>query len=48
MASCSEVKSMLFLAERLKYINEARKENLLQSADEVSRLIRGLMKSLKK
>ena len=47
MAPCSEVKSMLFLAERLKYIDSHRKEELLNSADEVSRLIRGLMKSLK-
>ena len=46
MASCSEVKSMLHLAEKLTYISVEQKEVLLKNADEVSKIIRGLIKSL--
>ncbi|HSI76505.1 MAG TPA: four helix bundle protein [Lunatimonas sp.] len=46
IASCSEVKSMLHLAEKLTYISVEQKENLLMNADEVSKIIRGLIKSL--
>ena len=48
MASCSEVKSMLHLADRLNYISSDEKVRLLISADEISKIIRGLIKSLKK
>lgn len=48
LASCSEVKSMLHLAEKLKYISGEGNLFLLEMADEISRIIRGLVKSLKK
>lgn len=44
--SCSEVKSMVYLANRLGYIAEERKNKILEDANEVSRIIRGLIKSL--
>ena len=47
ISSCSEVKSMLYLAERLKYINDEHKNKLLAEANEISKIIRGLIKSLK-
>ncbi len=47
LASCSEVKSMLHLAERLDYISNESKQNLLGMGDEISRIIRGLIKSIK-
>lgn len=46
IASCSETKSMLHLAFRLKYITEEQKIFLLAKADEVAKIIRGLIKSL--
>ena len=46
ISSCSEVKSMLYLAHRLNYISEETKKNLLQQASEISKIIRGLIKSL--
>jgi four helix bundle protein len=48
IASCSEVKSMLHLAQRLNYISLIQKQKLLTSADEISKIIRGLIKSLNK
>jgi four helix bundle protein len=46
ISSCSEVKSMLYLAGRLKYINRDTKERLLEKGNEISKIIRGLIKSL--
>lgn len=46
IVSCSEVKSMLHLAYKLNYISEADKDNLIIKADEVSKIIKGLIKSL--
>jgi len=48
LGSCSEVKSMLYLAHRLKYITAAPQERLLKNGDEVSKIIRGLIKSMSK
>lgn len=39
---------MLYLAERLEYINAESKSIYLAKADEISKIIRGLIKSLKK
>jgi hypothetical protein len=39
-------KSMLFLAERLSYLTNNKKNDLINSCDEVSKIIRGLIKSL--
>ncbi len=47
LASCSEVKSMLYLAERLGYINADKREFLITQASELSRILTGLIKSLK-
>ncbi len=47
IGSCSEVKSMLYLAAKLKYISESEKEELLKKANDISKIIRGLIKSMK-
>lgn len=46
ISSSSEVKSMIYLAEKLNYINTDTKDNLLNQTNEVSRITRGLIKSL--
>lgn len=48
LASCSEVKSMLYLAVRLSKITPSLQETLLVHANEISKIIRGLIKSLAK
>lgn len=47
IGSCCEVKSMTYLAQRLGYITEENRNILIEDANEVSRIIRGLIKSLK-
>ena len=47
LASCSEVKSMLYLAERLNYISEKKRIDLMKQATEISKILTGLIKSLK-
>lgn len=47
ISSCSEVKSMLYLAERLNFTNTEKKNDLLEKGNEISKIIRGLIKSLK-
>ena len=46
LASCSEVRSMLYLAERLNYINKEEAELLRQNCVEISKIISGFIKSL--
>jgi four helix bundle protein len=46
IGSCSEVKSMLYLAKRLNYINDNTQNELINKANEISKIIRGLIKSL--
>ncbi len=46
--SASETKSMIYLAERLKYIDAEKKVLLLNQLNEISRLIYGLIKAVKK
>jgi len=48
IASCSEVRSMVYLASRLNYISEENKGQLLSQTQEISKIIRGLIKSLNK
>ena len=48
LGSCSEVKSMLYLAMRLKYIDRNEMEKLLSDASEISKITHGLVRSLKK
>jgi len=45
--SCAEVQSMLYLAYDLKYIDEDTFNQLLDQATEISRMIFGLIRSLK-
>ena len=47
LGSCSEVKSMLYLAYRLNYISVPEKEKYLSDVTEISKIINGLIKSLK-
>ncbi len=47
ISSCSEVKSMLYLALRLNYIDAQTSTTLIEQANEISKIIRGLIKSLK-
>ena len=46
LASCSEVKSMLYLAERLEYLNEEKAMGIREQCSEISKIITGLIKSL--
>ena len=48
LGSASETKSMLYLAVRLKFINNDKQIKLIGQSDEVSRIIRGLIKSISK
>ncbi|MBK7339734.1 MAG: four helix bundle protein [Saprospiraceae bacterium] len=48
LGSCNEVISMLYLAHRLKYIDETQKETLLNKSTEIAKIIRGLIKSFNK
>jgi four helix bundle protein len=46
LASCSEVKSMLYLTERLNYLGKEKTKFLIDKSEEISRVIRGLIKVL--
>jgi four helix bundle protein len=46
LASNSEVKSMLYLALRLNYIDEIRFKALLLRSEEIAKILNGLIKSL--
>ena len=46
--SAAEVRSMLYLAQRLGYITEAQKQDLIPRSREISRLLRGFIKSIEK
>ena len=48
LGSCSEVKSMIYLAERLNYIPGVEKSSLIEKCKEVSKIVRGLIHSLKR
>jgi four helix bundle protein len=45
-SSCSEVKSMLYLALKLGYINEKQRDSYINLSAEISRTINGLQKYL--
>jgi len=47
LCSLSEVKSMIYLAERLEYINHTKATELNQQYTEISKIITGLIKYLK-
>jgi four helix bundle protein len=46
--SASETKSMIYLAERLKYIDTGKRLSLVAQLNEISKLIYGLIKSISK
>lgn len=46
-SSCSEVRSMIYLSERLGYVNKKVKSDLIDKSDEVQKLISGFIKSLR-
>jgi four helix bundle protein len=46
LSSCSETKSMLYLAERLNYLKMEEKVKLVEQIDEIAKIIHGLIKSL--
>ncbi len=46
IASCSEVRSMIYLAERLGYLSKEKQELLLERSEEISKIVRGLIKSI--
>ena len=46
LGSCSEVKSMLYLSNRLNYLSQHQSDELIIKANEVGRIIRGLIKSI--
>lgn len=46
LGSCSQTKSMLFLAERLYFLEKKDMEVLIEKAREISKIIRGIIKSL--
>lgn len=46
-ASCSEVKSMLYLANRLNYLDKETTNQYVENTNEIGKIIRGLIKSLK-
>ena len=48
LASCSEVKSMLYLSERLNYITNVQSKILIEQTSETHKLIRGLINYIKK
>ncbi len=44
--SCGEVRSMLFLASDLKYIQEAEFTQLFERSEEISKMLAGFIKKL--
>jgi four helix bundle protein len=46
IGSCSEVKSMLYLAQRLDYITTEDLTENIEYGNEISKIIRGLIKSI--
>lgn len=48
LGSCSEVKSMSYLAERLEYIDTKIQSDLSEKCSEINRLLYGLINSIEK
>ncbi len=44
--SCSEVRSMLYLSVRLNFLSLEEAEKLINQTNEISKIIRGLIKSI--
>lgn len=45
--SCNEVKSMSYLAARIGYLTEKQKSDFIQKTEELSKIILGLINSLR-
>ncbi len=45
--SCGEVRSMLYIAKELKYLDKENYEKLHKVSGEISRMLSGLIKTLK-
>jgi four helix bundle protein len=48
LASNSEVKSMLYLAAKLLYVEKEISTKFISNSEEISKIIRGLIKSIEK
>ena len=48
LGSCSEVKSMLYLAERLNYLSKEKSIEFIYASKEISKIITGLIKTVTK
>lgn len=46
LGSCSELKSLIYLAEKLEYISGEQKNNIILQSNEISKIIKGLIKSM--
>ena len=46
-ASNSEVRSMLYLSSRLKFLPQSEANELIENTNEIGKMLRGLIKSLK-
>ena len=46
LASCSEVKSMIYLSERLHYLDKSTATKLNSNSSEISKIITGFIKKL--
>ena len=46
IGSSSEVRSMLYLAQKIGYISDEEMANFIGQTEEISKIIRGLIKSL--
>ncbi len=44
--SCGEIRSMLYLAKELRKVSDEKSEKLLDKAEEISKILSGLIKSL--
>jgi len=44
--SCGEVRSMLLLAEELNWIDKNKSKSLIDTTNEISRMLGGLIKTL--
>ncbi len=47
LGSCSEVKSMCYLSKELNYMDIIQFQEIIEKSNEVSKVLRGLIKSLK-
>ena len=47
LASNSEVRSMLYLSQRLKFLDDSTTKELIDKTNEISKMLYGLIKSMK-